>query len=68
MQIPQMAKIVFIARFMRRGQAFRQEETMPDLRDTVRIQSAAKEERPSRRLHLYEVCRFGIASLANCQP
>ncbi|MBX3571161.1 MAG: hypothetical protein KF694_02300 [Mesorhizobium sp.] len=63
-----MAKIVFIARFMRRGQALRQEETMPGLRDTVRIQSAAKEERSSRRWHLYEVCRFGIASLANRQP
>jgi hypothetical protein len=68
MQIPQMAKIVFIARFMRRALALRQEETVSSRRDTVRLRSAAKEKRTSRRSHLYEVCRFGIASLTNHQP
>ncbi|MCR5859074.1 hypothetical protein [Mesorhizobium sp. J428] len=63
-----MAKIVFIARFMRRGRALRQEETMPDPRDTVWIQSGARQEQPARRLHLYEVCRFDITALTNDQP
>jgi hypothetical protein len=68
MQIPQMAKIVFIARFMRRGRALRQEETMASLRDTIRIHRPAIEEASSRALHLYEVCRFDITALANRQP